>query len=235
MRNHLDQCNVMLSLGLNGIYPDIFQRDPVQDIVKLQTMLFAMQYSCAKCWIDCGASCRARSSQLGSRIELNYHHCGQRALGSSSDSHCQAMNITTERGLQSLGDSIISLWNEGLPVLFWGHHPIPMCVRYTPLVLPPYQFKKARHLQELKKPPKAIVETAADKPETPLGLWTFVGYQGSKCGLNEVSVEDRAAEDSRMQQLLNHSLNYISSRLLLMTYSRNQTSKPASLTILPGS
>ena len=55
LRSHLDQCNeICQSLGLESIYPEIFQRTPVSDTVKLQTMLFAMQYSCAKSWIDCG-------------------------------------------------------------------------------------------------------------------------------------------------------------------------------------
>jgi acyl transferase domain-containing protein/nucleoside-diphosphate-sugar epimerase/SAM-dependent methyltransferase/acyl carrier protein len=54
LRDHLDQCNaVCQSIGLDGIYPEIFQRSPIEDIVKLQTALFAIQYSCAKSWIDC--------------------------------------------------------------------------------------------------------------------------------------------------------------------------------------
>ncbi|KGO69364.1 Male sterility, NAD-binding [Penicillium expansum] len=57
MRYYLDQCNaVCLSFGLQGIYPAIFQRSPIEDIVQLQTVLFAMQYSCAKAWIDSGAN-----------------------------------------------------------------------------------------------------------------------------------------------------------------------------------
>lgn len=59
-RSYLDQCNsVIQSLGLAGIYPEIFHRAPVEDPVKLQTMLFAMQYSCAKCWMDCGVQVAA--------------------------------------------------------------------------------------------------------------------------------------------------------------------------------
>ena len=54
-RHHLDQCNTICqALGLGGIYPDIFQRSHIEDIVKLQICLLAMQYSCAKSWIDCG-------------------------------------------------------------------------------------------------------------------------------------------------------------------------------------
>lgn len=55
LRSYLDQCNsVFLSIGLEGIYPEIFQRESVKDTIKLQTMLFAMQYACAKSWMDCG-------------------------------------------------------------------------------------------------------------------------------------------------------------------------------------
>jgi malonyl CoA-acyl carrier protein transacylase/acyl carrier protein/SAM-dependent methyltransferase len=55
LRTHLDRCDATLqSLGLDGLYPGIFERSQVDDPVKLQTMLFALQYSCAKCWLDCG-------------------------------------------------------------------------------------------------------------------------------------------------------------------------------------
>lgn len=55
LRRHLNQCNhTCKSLGLSGIYPEIFQREPIADLVTLQTSLFAIQYSCAKSWIDCG-------------------------------------------------------------------------------------------------------------------------------------------------------------------------------------
>ena len=54
-RNYLDRCDaVCLSLGLDSLYPSTFQRYPVVDIVNLQIILFATQYSCAKSWIDCG-------------------------------------------------------------------------------------------------------------------------------------------------------------------------------------
>ncbi|KAL9619500.1 MAG: hypothetical protein Q9160_005863 [Pyrenula sp. 1 TL-2023] len=55
LRQHLDDCDTTItSLGLESIYPDIFSQQPVRDTVKLQTMLFAMQYACAKAWMDCG-------------------------------------------------------------------------------------------------------------------------------------------------------------------------------------
>ncbi|EHK98549.1 putative Conidial yellow pigment biosynthesis polyketide synthase [Glarea lozoyensis 74030] len=37
----------------------IFLREPTQDTVKLQTMLFALQYSIAKTWLDCGVEVAA--------------------------------------------------------------------------------------------------------------------------------------------------------------------------------
>lgn len=55
LKGYLDQCDaVCLSLGLDSIYPGIFQRKPIPDPVHLQTMLFALQYSCAKAWLDSG-------------------------------------------------------------------------------------------------------------------------------------------------------------------------------------
>lgn len=55
LRMNIDHCDsVARSLGLDSIFPTIFQRSPVSDIVQLQVSLFALQYSCAKTWIDCG-------------------------------------------------------------------------------------------------------------------------------------------------------------------------------------
>ncbi|KAJ5641292.1 hypothetical protein N7490_005292 [Penicillium lividum] len=55
LRTYLDRCSATLeALGLDGLYPTIFNKSQVDDPVKLQTMLFALQYSCARCWIDCG-------------------------------------------------------------------------------------------------------------------------------------------------------------------------------------
>ncbi|KAK3381180.1 polyketide synthase [Podospora didyma] len=57
LRSYLEQCNaVFLSMGLDSIFPSIFQREPINDTVRLQTALFAMQYSCAKSWMDCGVN-----------------------------------------------------------------------------------------------------------------------------------------------------------------------------------
>ncbi|GAW13921.1 hypothetical protein ANO14919_033130 [Xylariales sp. No.14919] len=60
LRKYLDQCDLVCkSMGLHGIYPDIFEREPIEDTVQLQTCLFAMQYSCAKSWLDCGTQVSA--------------------------------------------------------------------------------------------------------------------------------------------------------------------------------
>ena len=54
-RKHLDTVDaIALSIGAGSIFPEIFQRSPIQDIVKLQIMLFAIQYSSARSWIDAG-------------------------------------------------------------------------------------------------------------------------------------------------------------------------------------
>ncbi|KAJ6443315.1 polyketide synthase [Purpureocillium lavendulum] len=55
LRKHLDNVDAAArSLGAGSIFPSIFQRTPIESIVKLQTVLFAMQYACARSWIDCG-------------------------------------------------------------------------------------------------------------------------------------------------------------------------------------
>lgn len=54
-RFHLDHCDTVLhSIGLPGLYPEIFQKDSVGDIIKLHCMLFSLQYACAKSWIESG-------------------------------------------------------------------------------------------------------------------------------------------------------------------------------------
>lgn len=55
LRLHLDQCDALCQdMGFKSIYPGIFQKSPIEDTVELQTVLFSMQYSCAKAWIDSG-------------------------------------------------------------------------------------------------------------------------------------------------------------------------------------
>ncbi|KAJ6173459.1 hypothetical protein N7485_006271 [Penicillium canescens] len=55
LRVHLDVCDEILhSMGYPGIYPAIFQSEPIADIVILHSTLFSLQYASAKAWIDCG-------------------------------------------------------------------------------------------------------------------------------------------------------------------------------------
>ena len=55
LRSHLNDCdNVLRSLGYDGVCPAIFQTSPVEDVVKLHSLLFSLQYSCAKSWLDSG-------------------------------------------------------------------------------------------------------------------------------------------------------------------------------------
>ncbi|KAL9639049.1 MAG: hypothetical protein Q9164_001184 [Protoblastenia rupestris] len=367
LRSYLDQCNSVLeSIGLSGIYPEIFQKTPVGDTVKLQTILFALQYSCAKSWIDSGAQVAAvighsfgeltalciagvlsfkdtikiiaaraklvkeswgtdsgsmmaveadlkdvhrllvdsskickgerpatiacyngpRSftlagstkaidavaecassfsgmrvkklnvtnafhsalveplmadlEQLGQGMTFNeptipweratefqtteklspaffsdhmrnpvyFNHALQRlskqfpsctwleagsnstltnmasrALALSSNYHFQSVNITSDGGLQNLIDTTVSLWKEGMRVVFWAHHK-SQTYEYAPLLLPPYQFERSKHWMELKKPQKAIAEPApqsqVQQEDLPKGLYTLIGYQDDK-------------------------------------------------------
>lgn len=55
LRTHLNAVDAAVqSLGHRSIYPDIFQSSSIKDVVQLQTLLFALQYACARCWMDCG-------------------------------------------------------------------------------------------------------------------------------------------------------------------------------------
>ncbi|KAL4971355.1 hypothetical protein BDW66DRAFT_155741 [Aspergillus desertorum] len=55
LRENLDRVDaVVQSLGCPSIFPGIFQRSPVSDTVQLQVMLLAMQYACARSWMDSG-------------------------------------------------------------------------------------------------------------------------------------------------------------------------------------
>ncbi|KAJ5893429.1 Polyketide synthase [Penicillium taxi] len=54
-RSHLNDCDkACQSLGFGSIYPAIFQRSAIEDTVKLQLCILAVQYASAKSWIDCG-------------------------------------------------------------------------------------------------------------------------------------------------------------------------------------
>jgi acyl transferase domain-containing protein/SAM-dependent methyltransferase/acyl carrier protein len=59
-RHHLQQCDeTLISLGYNSIFPAIFQRTTVSNIITLHSALFSVQYSSAKAWMDCGLAVSA--------------------------------------------------------------------------------------------------------------------------------------------------------------------------------
>ena len=55
LRSHLNRCDTLLrSFRLKGLYPEIFQTNPIEDIVQLHSILFSLQYSSSLSWIDSG-------------------------------------------------------------------------------------------------------------------------------------------------------------------------------------
>ncbi|EAW12049.1 putative polyketide synthase [Aspergillus clavatus NRRL 1] len=103
-----------------------------------------------------------------------------RALGKATSAHhFQSVNITGDSSsLQSLVETTVKLWKEGLNVTFWGHHARQID-DYTPVILPPYQFEKSRHWMELKEPPKVEVPVvqSSQHSDVPKGLTTLLTYQ----------------------------------------------------------
>ena len=60
LRSHLDRCDqVLRSAGFDSLYPGIFDTSAEQDVVRLHSKLFALQYSTAKSWLDSGARVQA--------------------------------------------------------------------------------------------------------------------------------------------------------------------------------
>ncbi|KAI9811990.1 MAG: Type I Iterative PKS [Pycnora praestabilis] len=54
-RTHLDACNhELMRLGFSSILPSVFDKNMVADTVLLHCGLFAVQYACAKSWMDSG-------------------------------------------------------------------------------------------------------------------------------------------------------------------------------------
>ncbi|KAI0862679.1 BcPKS19, polyketide synthase [Xylaria cubensis] len=54
-RSHLDHCNhILISRGLESLYPVIFKSEPIENLATLHSALFAVQYASAMAWIDCG-------------------------------------------------------------------------------------------------------------------------------------------------------------------------------------
>lgn len=60
LKNYIDECDkVVKDLGFATLLPSIFETEPLSDVVTLQCGTFAMQYACAKCWIDAGLQVEA--------------------------------------------------------------------------------------------------------------------------------------------------------------------------------
>lgn len=55
LQKHLAECEQYLtSTGSPSIFPAVFQLEPFSSVVSLQCCIFAVQYSFAKMWLDCG-------------------------------------------------------------------------------------------------------------------------------------------------------------------------------------
>ncbi|KAI0114740.1 hypothetical protein F4814DRAFT_459633 [Daldinia grandis] len=108
-----------------------------------------------------------------------------RALGSPSDIHFQAINITNgDKAWDNLVDATVNLWKAGADIQHWAHQAAQMKEHY-PLLLPPYQFDQAAHWLEFKVPSKTTTASPAhmtgpEEGRLPDSLLTFVGYQDSK-------------------------------------------------------
>ncbi|KAF4943417.1 hypothetical protein FGADI_13435 [Fusarium gaditjirri] len=79
---------------------------------------------------------------------------------SFSSQYFQAINLTNDKALDNLTDTTLSLWNQGLSLAFWGHHP-SQSSEHTTMILPPYQFERSKHWLELKSPLQAVHAAAA--------------------------------------------------------------------------
>ncbi|THD00110.1 hypothetical protein EYZ11_000435 [Aspergillus tanneri] len=92
-----------------------------------------------------------------------------KAVDTATGHYFESVNITHSQAMNSLADTTIRLWKEGISVRYWGHHP--QTVRYPPLFLPPYQFEKSRHWMENKKLPSVPI------PQEQEEVYAFLGYQ----------------------------------------------------------
>lgn len=55
LRNYIDKCDkIVIGLGYPSLLPAIFESNPLTSVVALQCGTFAVQFACAKCWIDAG-------------------------------------------------------------------------------------------------------------------------------------------------------------------------------------
>ncbi|KAF7507855.1 hypothetical protein GJ744_010019 [Endocarpon pusillum] len=100
LRFHLDRCDgIIQSMGLKGLFPDIFKSEPIEDVVTLHCMLFSLQYACAQSWIDSGLQVK---TVIG-------HSFGQlTAL-------CVAGSLSLENGLKLVSGRAALIKSQ------WGH------------------------------------------------------------------------------------------------------------------
>lgn len=99
----------------------------------------------------------------------------------SKSHHFESLSLTNEKGLEGLTDATISLWKQGLRVAFWAHHTM-QTNDYTHILLPPYQFEKARHWMDFKSATNLVADLTEDAPVSDpksMPLWEFVGYQNN--------------------------------------------------------
>ncbi|KAL4931766.1 uncharacterized protein BDV17DRAFT_288352 [Aspergillus undulatus] len=55
LRRHINKCDAIIQeMGLPSVFPDIFSRGPVDEVVMLHCCLFCIQYACAMAWLDAG-------------------------------------------------------------------------------------------------------------------------------------------------------------------------------------
>jgi acyl transferase domain-containing protein/acyl carrier protein/SAM-dependent methyltransferase len=60
LQSHLNRCDRILRLmGHPSIFPAVFSKEPIADILELHCVVFALQYSCARAWIDAGVQIEA--------------------------------------------------------------------------------------------------------------------------------------------------------------------------------
>jgi acyl transferase domain-containing protein/thioester reductase-like protein/acyl carrier protein len=106
---------------------------------------------------------------------------GSRALArqNSKSHHFESVSLNNDKGLDGLTNTTVSLWKQGLRVAFWGHHTL-QTKDYTHILLPPYQFEKARHWMDYKSAPELVAALTRNVPMSDpnnMPLWEFVGYQ----------------------------------------------------------
>jgi malonyl CoA-acyl carrier protein transacylase len=100
-----------------------------------------------------------------------------KALGNPGASFFHEANLTSDGSWKRLSETTTALWKQGLNIVFWPHH-FSQVAQYTPLLLPPYQFKKNHHYLDWKLPERSpIAATGTVSNAQPRGLWTFIGYQ----------------------------------------------------------